>query len=95
MDDWECIYLFAVTDDNQVNIISLTPASKGCIDSTRIVDVKETTRWLAEEARIVLDGFTLGWSIYYAKHFLEVILEQLEVNKHENCKEIPPMSLTR
>lgn len=95
VDDWECIYLFAVTDDNQVNIISLTPASKGCIDSIRVVDVKETTRWLAEEARIILDSLTLGWGIYYAKHLLEVILKQLKVDKHETCREIRPMPLTR
>jgi hypothetical protein len=70
-------YLFAIRDDNIVDVFCISELCQVVLDAILVEDVQEASFGFAEEPRVVLDGISFGRSVDDAEHLLEMFLNEL------------------
>lgn len=76
----ESTYLFAVANDNIVNVVASSKVRQSFIDAVLIVDIQKTSLGPTKQPRVVLNGIALGRRINDAEHFFQMRLKQLETS---------------
>ena len=54
------MYLFPVRDDDVIDVFRPPKLTHIVLDPVLILNVQETSMWLAKEPRVILDGVALG-----------------------------------
>jgi hypothetical protein len=69
--------LFAIADDNYINVVRVPPLIDVILDAIHVLDVQETALGAAEETGVLLDGIAFGRRVDDGEHLLQVVEDEL------------------
>lgn len=67
-------YLFAIADNNVVDLLTAAKVGETFFNGVLIIDVQKAALWPPEQPGVILDGVTFGWGIDDAEHLFQVSL---------------------
>jgi hypothetical protein len=72
-------HLFAITNDNQIDIFVRSPSFQIPRYAIRIVNVQITAFWSSEQPGVLCNCVSLCWGVYNRKRLLDVVQDELKI----------------